>query len=183
MPYFKDDFRKSFDNILRDHGEWGVYLRKDKRFPCLHCFKEESKSGDPSCIYCFGMFYKIDLYQVPMRHVFQPQQGRVEGEIIMSPGLSQMFGSKIYFARNVYPKDGDLWLDVEWDLQWEDLFKQKGHPVSLTQASELRPVNSQVWGPVTFHVAGLLPLGNDVSRLSEHLVNTPLTGRLLPETW
>jgi hypothetical protein len=112
---------KEYEQFLRDYSTWVLYLRLDRRFPCLQCWHEETRQSDPECTLCFGFGYHFDLQRIPTRIVHNPMQTRTQGEVSIAPGFMSIYPAQIYTARNVYPKQNDFVFEVEWDTAWSRL--------------------------------------------------------------
>jgi len=111
------DLREEFENFLRQHGHYIVYIRRDTNIRC-RCwdFTANAPSSDKSCPRCYGTGYKVSLERHLMRKAITGSplglaatlQSREPGQFLTPSFIG-------YFKPLLRPQAGDKVVEVTWD--------------------------------------------------------------------
>jgi hypothetical protein len=81
----------------------------------------------------FGMGYKVQYEKHAVRRVVRASDAQSPMEEF---GYLAKFKTIIYTPRYYYPKSKDLYLEVEWDVDWRDV-ELYGKPISIVNAFQI----------------------------------------------
>ena len=140
----------SYNEYIENHGQWVVYVRGDRRFPCPDCFdpSTESVDEDTHCPECMGLGYKATLERMKVhvaldvKKTYATKSGMAAayyGDVESSAGL-------LYSRAGSYPQYQDLVIETEWDVPYERV-SAEGTPTRLLTTWRIMRPNAVINGP------------------------------------
>lgn len=125
--------RTGFNKFIDKRPNWMVYVRRDPRYPSSTSYDPHSMSPDTDDPATFGMGYKVQYEKHAVRRVVRASDAQSPMEEF---GYLAKFKTIIYTPRYYYPKSKDLYLEVEWDVDWRDV-ELYGKPISIVNAFQI----------------------------------------------
>lgn len=135
--------RTDINSILDDHPRWFLYVRRDLRFPCS-CFDPATKEGNSEHMECLGTGYKISLAKFKSREVVRGRANALSNsDSLLAPGFLLDYPQTFYCKRELYPKELDRIVSVEWDVDNKYIAK-RGTPIRIDIVSQIGLVNNMM---------------------------------------
>lgn len=125
--------RQGFNEFVGLHPQWLVYVRRDLKYPCTYCYDPTTKSPDPTCQECYGLGYVVQYEKHACRRVITAQSAQSPIEPF---GYLSKYRTIIYEPRYYYPKSKDVFLEVEWDTEIDNI-EIYGKPITLIHAYQV----------------------------------------------
>ena len=125
--------RGGFNDFVGDHPNWMVYVRRDMKYPSPTAYDPHNNSPNTSDQESFGLGYKIQYEKHAVRRVVKATDASAP---IESFGYLAQFHTVIYTPRYCYPKKKDLYIEVEWNVRWEDV-EVYGKPIKIVNAFQV----------------------------------------------
>lgn len=127
------ELRDGFESFIKKHPNWMVYIRKNTKFKCPDCYNEPTQGPDITCKTCFGLGYQITFEKHPVRRVIPATIAQNQIEPF---GYLAKYRSIIYTPRYFYPKSKDVYLEVEWDSNIDNI-QIYGRPIRVISAFQI----------------------------------------------
>jgi len=144
------NLRKGFNDFLGAHPNWFVYVRRDLRYPYPGGFDPATRSPEALVPETFGLGYKVTYEKHRVRRVIVP---KMIDNPIQEYGFLGRYRTIIYTARENYPQNKDVYLEVEWDSDLKDIPKI-GKPINIIKAYLVDEVISLNEDEVTYFGCG-----------------------------
>ena len=125
--------RKGLNSFVNRHPNWMVYIRKDSKYPSPDSYDPRSNSPNTYDQATFGLGYKAQYEKHAVRRVVRAADAQSP---IEEYGYLAKFKVVIYTPRYYYPMSKDLYLEVEWDVEWQDI-EVYGKPISIVNAFQV----------------------------------------------
>jgi len=125
--------KSGFNSFIGKHPQWVVYVRRDTRYPSVTAYDPRSNSPDTDDQTSFGLGYKVQYEKHAVRRVIKASDAESPMEEF---GYLAKFKTIIYTPRYYYPRSKDLYLEVEWDTEWEDI-ELYGKPINVINAFQV----------------------------------------------
>ncbi len=126
------DIRGGIQEFINRHPNPMVYVRLDEKFPSVG---SDPTNGSPDLDdqTTFGMGAKVQFERHLTRRVINAGSTQ---DLLNTFGYLTKYKTIIYVPRYYYPKNRDLYLEVEWDVDWQEV-EDKGKPTRLVNAYQV----------------------------------------------
>jgi len=163
--------RSGFNDLINDHPHFLIYVRRNLKYPHGDCFLSDTKSPSPDCSTCFGTGYKVQYEKHKCRRVLNAKSTQ---EQLMDPGYMSKYQVIIYTPRYYYPRAGDLYLEVEWDVSIPYI-ESIGRPVNVIKVHRVDDAVAMMEDEVTYFAVGAIPYNFDGKNLENWLLTVQRT--------
>lgn len=161
-----DDFNK----FMLEFPFWMLYVRADRRFPCLHCYDESTHSEKINCHYCFATGYKVSFQRFPCVQVSRPNVSRLQGGPLIAAGWIENYDAVILAPRELNPEAHDYICEVEWDKDYTSI-QYGSRPMNLQNTWEVVFTTQEADAGIAYYVIGCSTHINAHTLLGEQLLN------------
>lgn len=143
--------KRRFDQFLRQHATWVVYIRAKHDIACSRCEVDLGYEGSADCIECLGTGHPVTVERAPVILAKSRPASMPEGDKL--PGLVTDANFRMYYAREFQPQQGDFVLEVEWSCRYEQI-PAMGEPVGIIHVYKLEQVEPIYDGSIAFFATG-----------------------------
>lgn len=163
--------RSGFNDLIDNHPQFLIYIRRDFNFPHGDCFLSDTNSPDPSCSTCFGTGYKVQYEKHKCRRVAGV---RFDLNQLEQHGWSHRNQTLIYTPRYYYPKVHDIYIEADWNVEPNQI-ESVGKPTSIFKIYKIDDSISIVENEVTYFMSTVTPYEFNLATLEQWLLTIQKT--------